>query len=573
MQKSSPRLKGTPTDISHTKSSYAKTLERPGMYQAKRPMHYNSSKQPTVSTHAYPGQSSTISSTKTVMHSNQHYSNSNYFKDLVESSKPRPVGIRPEKSNSILLGKRLITGNAESEKKENSSVNNSSSKTKQDRIKELEERYKQFSEKIIGKNSTQIGRISPNPNVVQLADSNAEQLLSDGSTPRKVLVDDQVVTSMEIIKPAEEENTSFVISSEEDEIKCTPKKSNLCIEKVSDFEIISVKESPVPVATSKSVVAKFLPDPSTRLAYRAYAARTNNGLFRNYNEDRVSIIQKIYVDQTQDYPTSFFGLFDGHSGASCADYLRDNLHQFVTKQGCYRKDKSKALREGLIECETKFLDLAKQTTDNSGACAIVCLLENTKAYIANVGDSRAVLSRGKGRMAQQVTQDHKPEANVEKERIFANGGGIFRSKKCAYREFTDCRGKVSDIIEDTRYGPYRVDPGGLSVSRTIGDLQAKDIAMKGNPRCIVPHPDCYEVDITSDTDFAVIACDGVFDVLNNKDVIDGVWTTLKQWTSSKGLKEACRLASEFVMKMSFDKKSMDNITVIVIAFQDESYYF
>ena len=34
-----------------------------------------------------------------------------------------------------------------------------------------------------------------------------------------------------------------------------------------------------------------------------------------------------------------------------------------------------------------------------------------------------------------------------------------------------------------------------------------------------------------------------------------------------------RAPSEYIMKMSFDKKSMDNITVIVIAFQPEQYYF
>ena len=28
---------------------------------------------------------------------------------------------------------------------------------------------------------------------------------------------------------------------------------------------------------------------------------------------------------------SFFGVFDGHGGASCADYLRDNLHNYVVQ--------------------------------------------------------------------------------------------------------------------------------------------------------------------------------------------------------------------------------------------------
>ena len=26
---------------------------------------------------------------------------------------------------------------------------------------------------------------------------------------------------------------------------------------------------------------------------------------------------------------SIFGVFDGHGGAACADYLRDNLHNYV----------------------------------------------------------------------------------------------------------------------------------------------------------------------------------------------------------------------------------------------------
>lgn len=27
---------------------------------------------------------------------------------------------------------------------------------------------------------------------------------------------------------------------------------------------------------------------------------------------------------------SFFAVYDGHGGASCADFLRDNLHQYVS---------------------------------------------------------------------------------------------------------------------------------------------------------------------------------------------------------------------------------------------------
>jgi len=55
--------------------------------------------------------------------------------------------------------------------------------------------------------------------------------------------------------------------------------------------------------------------------------------FRTYNEDRVSIILNIIKPSTfsgETWPKcSFFGIYDGHGGASCADFLRDSLHQFV----------------------------------------------------------------------------------------------------------------------------------------------------------------------------------------------------------------------------------------------------
>ena len=67
---------------------------------------------------------------------------------------------------------------------------------------------------------------------------------------------------------------------------------------------------------------------------KAYGANTHQGLVRNYNEDRVAIILNIMkppnIDIKEEWPVcSFFGIYDGHGGTSCADFLRDNLHQFV----------------------------------------------------------------------------------------------------------------------------------------------------------------------------------------------------------------------------------------------------
>jgi len=66
---------------------------------------------------------------------------------------------------------------------------------------------------------------------------------------------------------------------------------------------------------------------------KAYAANTNQGIVRNYNEDRVSIILNIMKPASrvnEEWPKcSFFGVYDGHGGVACADFLRDNLHQYV----------------------------------------------------------------------------------------------------------------------------------------------------------------------------------------------------------------------------------------------------
>jgi protein phosphatase 2C family protein 2/3 len=62
----------------------------------------------------------------------------------------------------------------------------------------------------------------------------------------------------------------------------------------------------------------------------AYAANTNQGIIRTYNEDGVSIILNILkpANRSQEEwpPCSFFGIYDGHGGSGCADFLRDNLH-------------------------------------------------------------------------------------------------------------------------------------------------------------------------------------------------------------------------------------------------------
>ena len=96
---------------------------------------------------------------------------------------------------------------------------------------------------------------------------------------------------------------------------------------------------------------------------------------------------------------SFFAVYDGHGGNACADFLKDNLHQYIIKQGCFPEDPKEAIRKGCHDCEKMFTHLAEQQLhkigelDRSGTCAICVLFVDDHVYIANVGDSRALLSK------------------------------------------------------------------------------------------------------------------------------------------------------------------------------------
>ena len=166
---------------------------------------------------------------------------------------------------------------------------------------------------------------------------------------------------------------------------------------------------------------------------RAYAAITNQGIIRNYNEDRVSIILNILKPphrEEENWPKcSFFGIFDGHGGAACADFLRDNLHQFVILENSFPWEPEKAIRAGFEKAERSFLKMCVDSegtvVERSGSCAIAVLIVGETCYIANVGDSRAVLSSDGGRIVEALSRDHKPCDPLEQDRIQSAGGQIY----------------------------------------------------------------------------------------------------------------------------------------------------
>lgn len=131
------------------------------------------------------------------------------------------------------------------------------------------------------------------------------------------------------------------------------------------------------------------------------------------------------------WPTaSFFGLFDGHGGEACANYLRDNLHKYITNSYFFPDDPKQAILAGFKECENQYIHSCQleKELETSGSCAIVILIVEKEAYVANVGDSRAIISIGEGENGFKLTKDHKPDEKEETKRIEAKGGKIYRAK-------------------------------------------------------------------------------------------------------------------------------------------------
>ncbi|CAD8104011.1 unnamed protein product [Paramecium primaurelia] len=293
---------------------------------------------------------------------------------------------------------------------------------------------------------------------------------------------------------------------------------------------------------------------------KAYAANTNQGLFRDYNEDRVSIILNIIKPQSREnepWPKcSYFGIYDGHGGSACADFLRDNLHQFVVKEPEFPWNPINAITKGFEAAEKCFLQIAQDSfnkgiPERSGSCAIVVLIIGDNCYVANVGDSRAILSVENGKKVIDLSKDHKPE--FEKERIIKGGGQVYQTH--------GVNGEGQPIL-----GPIRVNPGRLSVSRTFGDIEAKLEKFGGNPKIIIAEPEIKQFKIINEHDFIVLGSDGIFDTMSSKDVINGIWRDVQNNQNSNDLHNMMSNAVESVIKESLLRKTTDNVTLLIIAF-------
>lgn len=254
---------------------------------------------------------------------------------------------------------------------------------------------------------------------------------------------------------------------------------------------------------------------------------------RQQNEDKHVSFLNINGDDTTRAKINLFGVFDGHGGKFVSKFLHDNLAQIMTdKRVEYPLDKSFIVKiyNGLQNI------LRNKYKKYASECGSTCLVishfktqESSYLNVLNTGDTRAVLCRNN--MAHLLTKDHKPHWPEEEKRIKKLGG---------------------EIILD-QYGDWRI--GDLSVSRAFGDLNAEPYVT-----CL---PDIYKYKLSKNDKFMILACDGLWDVLDNQDAINFV---LKYgFDESNKVKKDVNIAvklAEYALKAG----STDNITIHIVFF-------
>lgn len=260
----------------------------------------------------------------------------------------------------------------------------------------------------------------------------------------------------------------------------------------------------------------------------------------------------------KDLTAHVFGVYDGHGGCQVANYCRERMHVSLAEEISVAKENLKVecgehnLKDKWLNifhkcfhrldnevggfATTDGVPIAPESVGSTAAVAIVC---STHIIIANCGDSRAVLNRGKVPMPLSI--DHKPNREDECSRIESAGGKVIK------------------------WDGYRVS-GVLAVSRSIGDRYLRPY--------VVADPEIMFVSRTKEDECLILASDGLWDVITNEEACDLARKRILLWHKKygdtlpkergTGTDPAAQDAADYLSKLAFQRGSADNISVIVV---------
>jgi len=257
---------------------------------------------------------------------------------------------------------------------------------------------------------------------------------------------------------------------------------------------------------------------------------------------------------------AFYGIYDGHAGQKASAFVSYTLHHRICQHAAFLAGPlvenemqreaidsvCKALEEGFLQTDTEFINDALKAENKwkDGTTAVVALLLHSHLFIANVGDSEALLGKLKyneisgtwEETFQVLTEMHKPTIPSERARIEEQGGFIVG-------------GRV----------------GGLSVSRAFGDRNMKlPVEEDGfwHGVLVDSHPYIMHQHLSSKDCFLLLGCDGIWENWSHQESVEFVFEKLNEGLGVSELAEA-------ITKQALDKGSQDNISATIVLFRWE----
>ncbi|XP_055642542.1 protein phosphatase 1L isoform X2 [Toxorhynchites rutilus septentrionalis] len=201
---------------------------------------------------------------------------------------------------------------------------------------------------------------------------------------------------------------------------------------------------------------------------------------------------------------------------------------------CYVQNGSinygKIIKDEVLAADYDLVEMAKRVSNFAGTTALIAVMHNTKLIVANVGDSRGVMCDFKGN-AIPLSFDHKPQQVREQKRI-ADAGGFIAFK-----------------------GVWRV-AGILATSRALGDYPLKE------KNLVIAEPDILSFDLVDHRPmFLILATDGLWDTFTNEEAVAYIRERLDE----------PHFGAKSITLQSYNRGSVDNITVLVIVFKNGRY--
>ncbi|XP_027091015.1 probable protein phosphatase 2C 10 isoform X2 [Coffea arabica] len=208
-----------------------------------------------------------------------------------------------------------------------------------------------------------------------------------------------------------------------------------------------------------------------------------------------------------------FAIFDGHLGDAVPAYLQKHLFDNILKEVSWLLTPAAVHIYGCT---------FGSNLGRGGSTAVTAILINgQRLWVANVGDSRAILSRGG--QAIQMTIDHEP--STERGSI-ENKGGF-----------------VSNMPGDVP----RVN-GQLAVSRAFGDKSLKSHLRSD--------PDILDMNVDVNCDILILGSDGIWKVMTNQEAVD----------IARRTKDPQKAAEQLTAE-ALNRDSKDDISCVVVRFR------